>query len=374
VADVKGQPHFGVVDAVCAHGARFRARHAGRLNYVQAKALDDIERCRTAALGGHVAVYACGHEVIAYNSCRNRVCSRCLAHLAYEWVEQKEQDLLPVQYFHVVFTLPQELLDIPTIALVTLYEMLFAASSGTLLKFGRERMSGQLGFLAALHTWGQTLNLHPHVHCVVAGGAFNADKGTWTRSKDRFLFSVRAMSAVFRGKMLTLLRRRGLPGVERSKLEAIIAKATQKDWVVYAKPPFGGPTQVLRYLARYTHRTAISDHRIVDVNSESVSFTYKDYRDNGATKVMKLDGVEWLRRFTQHVLPRGFTRLRSYGFLANAHKKTKLEAIRAILGAAPPESPKPDEPDEPCRCPVCGVGALVARRVVDPVLRRTDTS
>ena len=375
---MKGQPRFRVADIVDLHGARFRARHAGRLNYVQAKALDDVERCRTAALGGHLAIYSCGHEVVAYNSCRSRVCTRCLAHLSYEWVEQKEQDLLPVQYFHVVFTLPHDLLDIPSIALPKLYDALFAASSGTLLRFGRERMSGQLGILAMLHTWGQTLTLHPHVHCVVAGGAFNAEKGTWTRSKDHYLFSVRALSAMFRGKMLALLRRRGLPGVERSKLESIIAKAAQEEWVVYAKPPFGGPSQVLRYLARYTHRTAIGDHRIVDVNQDTVSFSNKDYRDNGASKIMKLDGVEWLRRFMLHVLPRGFTRIRSYGFLANAHKKKKLAAIRAILGAATPEPRRDDdEPDEPCRCPVCGVGALVERRLIDPVLvpqRRLDSS
>lgn len=375
MADLKSQPRFRVADIVRQHGARFRARHVG-LNYVQTRALNDIERCRTAVLGGHVAVYACGHEVTAYNSCRNRMCTRCLAHLAYEWVEQKEQDLLPISYFHVVFTLPPALLDIPVIALAALYEMLFAASAGTLLRFGQENLSGQLGFLSVLHTWGQTLTLHPHIHCVVAGGAFNADKGTWTSSRERFLFSVRAMSKVFRGKMLALLRRRGLPGVERDKLEAIIAKAAQADWVVYAKPPFGGPAQVLRYLARYTHRTAIGDHRIVDINEDTVSFSYKDYRDQGARKVMTLDGGEWLRRFLQHVLPRGFTRLRSYGFLANTHKKTKLAAIRAILKVDAPAPPAEDDDNhEPRCCPICGIGALLAHRLVAPIpVRGVDTS
>lgn len=375
MVDVKSQPRFRVADIVRLHGARFRARHGGHLNYMKTKALNDIERCRTAALGGHIAVYACGHEVIAYNSCRNRGCTRCLGYLAYEWVEQKEQDLLPVPYFHVVFTLPRALLDIPLIALAALYEALFAASAQTLLRFGRENLSGQLGFLSVLHTWGQTLTLHPHIHCVVAGGAFNADKGTWTRSDDRFLFSVLAMSKVFRGKMLELLRRRGLPGVDGVKLEAIIANAAKADWVVYAKPPFGGPAQVLRYLARYTHRTAIGDHRIVDVNADNVSFSYKDYRDKGARKIMTLDGVEWLQRFTQHILPRGFTRLRSYGFLANAHKKKNLAAIRAILGVDAPEPPADDDDDEPCVCPICGIGVLIARRLVVPIpLRGVDTS
>jgi hypothetical protein len=363
VTSTREEPRFRVADVVRRHGARFRARHGGALTHEQGKALDDIVRCRTAALGGHIAVYDCGHEVIAYNSCRSRHCPRCLAGRAREWVDEKEADLLPVPYFHVVFTLPPALLDVPAVARPALYEALFAASSSTLLRFGREQLGGQLGFLSVLHTWGQTLTLHPHVHCVVAGGAFDVDKKTWTPSRERFLFPVRALSKVFRGKMLERLRKKGLPGVDDDELARLLAAAADVDWVVYAKPPFGGPAQVLRYLARYTHRVAIGDGRIVDVDDDTVSFSYKDYRDAGARKVMTLDGVEWLRRFSQHVLPRGFTRLRSYGFLANTKKAEKLAAIRAVLGvAAPADDDDIIDADEPCRCPVCGIGLLKERR------------
>jgi len=376
LSNFAAQPAFGVADIVRQHGARFRARHADHLVHQQKRALDDIERCRTAALGGHVAVYACNHEVIAYNSCRNRHCPRCLQHRARDWVEQKEHDLLPVPYFHVVFTLPQALLDVPAMARATLYEALFAASAQTLLRFGRERLNGQLGFLAVLHTWGQTLTLHPHVHCVVAGGAFNKATGAWTATKTNFLFAVRALSKVFRGKMIAELRRRTIPGVDTSKREQLIAAAARNDWVVHAKPPFGGPAQVLRYLARYTHRVAISDHRIVNVDERTVTFSWKDYRDEGARKLMTLDGVEWLRRFSQHILPRSFTRLRSYGFLANANKAKNLVAIRATLAIAVPPQKTRDEEQElrPCRCPVCGVGLLLERRPLVVSTPGADTS
>ena len=325
--------------------------------YEQRRALSDIQRCRTAAMGAHRALYACGHEVTAYNSCRNRSCGRCLSGKSYDWVEQKEQDLLPVPYFHVVFTLPPALADVAPVARASVYEALFHAASATIARFGRERAGGQMGVLAVLHTWGQALTHHPHLHCVVAGGAFDAVSGTWNATKRRFLFPVKAMSKVFRGKMLAELRRRGLPDHDPADVERIIAAAAAVDWVVYAKAPFGGPQQVLRYLARYTHKIAISDHRLVDVDDSNVSFTWKDYREASTTKTMTLSGREFLRRFVQHVLPRGFTRLRSYGFLANTQKRKKLDAIRKILNAAPPPPP----PSKECRCPVCGKGLLVER-------------
>lgn len=309
-------------------------------------------------MGGHRSLYACGHVVTAYNSCRNRSCGRCLSGKSHEWVEQKEQDLLPVPYFHVVFTLPPALADIASIARATVYEALFKAASGTLLRFGHENSGGEIGALAVLHTWGQALTHHPHLHCVVAGGAFDPVKRAWTPTKRRFLFPVRAMSKVFRGKMLAEIRRRGLPDHEPADVERIIAAAAAVDWVVYAKAPFGGPQQVLRYLARYTHKIAISDHRLVNVDGAGVSFTWKDYRDSSTTKTMTLTGHEFLRRFVQHVLPRGFTRIRSYGFLANAKKRERLAAIRAVLRAA---APPPPPPPPSCRCPVCGDGLLVER-------------
>lgn len=365
---------MGVADVVRVHGAAFVAAHGHALTSEKHRALRDIVQCRTAALGGHVEVYACGHEVVAYNSCRNRACPKCLMHKAHEWVDRKEKDLLPMPYFHVVFTLPQVLTTVPQVARAALYEALFHASSRTLLEVGRRRFAGELGFLSVLHTWGQTLTHHPHVHCVVVGGALSDDKKTWTQSKRRFLLPVRVLSKVFRGKMLDDLRQRGVPGIDRDELEKIIAEAAAKDWVVYAKPPFGGPGQVLRYLARYTHRVAISDHRIVDVDVDGLAFSYKDYRVGHERKIMRLSGVEWLSRFCTHVLPRGFTRIRSFGFLANTKKKEKLATIRALLAAEASSTAAP--PIVIRACPVCGRGHFLLYRELESgdARRLGDTS
>jgi hypothetical protein len=360
-----------VADVVRLHGEKLL--QSTTLTHERRAALVDIQRCRTAAMGAHRSRYACGHEVTAYNSCRNRNCGRCLSGKSHEWVEQKEKDLLPVPYFHVVFTLPRALVDVPFIARISVYEALFRAAWETIARFGREKLDGQMGVLAVLHTWGQALAHHPHLHCIVPGGAFNATAKRWRTTKRRFLFPVKAMSKVFRGKMLEEVRRRGLLGQTKADVERIIAKAAAVDWVVYAKPPFGGPKQVLCYLARYTHKIAISDHRIVDVDENNVSFTWKDYRDKSATKTMTLSGPEFLRRYLQHVLPRRFTRLRSYGFLANSKKREKLVAIRAILAT---KQPPPTTP-RPCLCPVCGVGALIERVLLSPFTLtpiRRDTS
>ena len=248
----------------------------------------------------------------------------------------------------------------------------FRAASQTVMRFGRERLGGQMGMLAVLHTWGQTLTHHPHVHCVVPGGAFDVERNAWSSTKRRFLFPVRALSKVFRGKMLDELRQRGLPGIDEKELHTRIAAATAVDWVVYAKPPFGGPQQVLRYLARYTHKVAIGDHRLVDVDDASVAFRYKDYADGNANKVMRLDADAFVGRFLQHVLPRHFTRLRSYGFLANTKKRERLAAIRAVLHATPPP---PTPPSRKCGCPTCGVGQLIERVRLTPfTLRPMDSS
>lgn len=365
-------PHLGVADVVHRHGAAFvRARGSG-LMHEQVKALVDIERCRTAALGGHVEVYDCGHEVIAYNSCRNRSCPKCLGHKAREWVLQKEADLLPLPYFHVVFTLPHELAQVPPVARAALYQSLLRASSQTLLEVGRRRLGGELGFLSVLHTWGQTLTHHPHVHCVVAGGALWKDHRRFQTSSTRFFLPVRVLSLVFKAKMLDELRRCPPDGIEPSKLALLLDDAAKKGWVVYAKRPFGGPAQVLRYLARYTHKTAIADRRIVDIDEHTVAFSYKDYRHGNEHKVMRLAANEWLRRFTTHVLPRGFVRLRSYGFLANANKKDKLDTIRALLGLAAPPPQLEEHAPVPCTCPVCGRGAFLGRRALEPVDRDTS--
>lgn len=355
----RAPPRHRVGDVVRLHGAELL--QTTTTTHEQRRALFDIQRCRTAAMGAHRALYACGHEVTAYNSCRSRSCGRCLSGKSHEWVEQKEQDLLPVSYFHVVFTLPPALADVAPVARATVYEALFRAASSTITRFGREKLDGEMGVLAVLHTWGQALTHHPHLHCVVAGGAFNAQTKAWSSTRRRFLFPVKAMSKVFRGKMLDEIRRRGLPDHSDADVERVIAAAAAAgDWVVYAKPPFGGPRQVLRYLARYTHKIAISDHRIVDVDDSNVSFAWKDYRDASAPKTMTLSACDFLRRFVQHILPRGFTRLRSYGFLANTKKRGRLAAIRATLRATAPPASTP----RVCRCPVCGDGALVERTVL----------
>ena len=365
-------PRFRVADVLRLHRAGYLKAHAS--THQQRRAIDDIVACRTAALGAHRAIYSCGHEVTAFNSCRNRNCGRCLQGRSFDWVEQKEQDLIPVPYFHVVFTLPPALADVAAIARPGLYEALFRAASQTLQRFGRERLKGQLGFLAVLHTWGQTLTHHPHIHFVVPGGAFDVETKAWVPSRRRFLFPVRAMSKVFRGKMLDELRKNGLIDVSDDELRKRIDTAASCKWVVYAKPPFGGPQQVLRYLAGYTHKIAIGDHRIVDVGEHTVDFKYKDYADNSVMKVMRLSAHEFVGRFLQHVLPRHFTRLRSYGFLANTIRAERLEAIRSALNAKPPK-PQPAPDLRPCRCPVCGVGELVARLRLAPfTLLPMDTS
>jgi hypothetical protein len=347
-------------------------RRGASLTYEERRALDDIERCRTIELGAHRELYECGHEVTAYNSCRNRSCPACLQGKSRDWVEQRELDLLPVPYFHVVFTVPQELADLPGMTHAKLYDALIHAASSTLLQFGRRHLGGEMGFLAVLHTWGQKLTHHPHVHCVVAGGALNSKDNKWKRANPGYLFPVRALSKVFRGTLLAHLRRHGLPGMTTEQLAPVLAAAARHDWIVYAKPPFGGPRQVLRYLARYTHRIAISEHRLLSVDDESVTFAWKDYRDGGATKQMKLPGPIFLRRFLQHVLPRSYTRLRAFGFLANSGKAKKLAAIRALLNVEPP----PPIAERLCLCPVCGKGQLTYREMLEPwsLLPRSNTS
>jgi hypothetical protein len=269
--------------------------------------------------------------------------------------------------------------DVPMAARWQVYEALFRASSSTLARFARERLQGEPGVISVLHTWGQTLQHHPHVHCVVAGGAWDAKRAAFIRPRHtRFLFPVRALSKVFRGKMIDELRRRGLAGMSTDELEAVIAKARSSSWVVYAKPPFGGPQQVLRYLARYVHRVAIGDSRLVNVDDNGVTFTWKDYRDGGRNKQMTLTGNEWLRRFVQHLPPRRFVRIRNSGFLANTTKQAKLEAIRAAIGAkAPPRSSTTTPAPPPC--PHCGAARielieLLPRAPSSTRIRRFDSS
>ena len=340
-----GKPELA--DIVRAHGAAFRAAH--RVCAVQHRALRAIERCRTAALGGELRQCdTCGERRYVYHSCRNRHCPKCQTLAKERWLAARRAELLPVPYFHLVFTLPHELNALAQGNPRALYTMLFAAASETLIEFGENPrwLGGGIAATLVLHTWGQTLTQHLHVHGLVAAGALS-DAGAWIGARPGFLFPVKALSIVFRGKFLdalgaALARARltlsgsaaalGEPRAQRT----LLANLRKHSWVVYAKRPFAGPEQVLEYLGRYTHRTAISNERLVSVDANTVRFRYKDYAHGNRRRVMQLHPVEFLRRFTLHVLPRGFNRIRHYGLLANRNKRALLASARAALGACVP--------------------------------------
>lgn len=369
-----------LADIVQAHGAAFRAAH--RLCAVQHRALRAIERCRTAALGGELRQCdACGERRYVYHSCRNRHCPKCQTRTKERWLAERRAELLPVPYFHLVFTLPHELNPLAQGNPRALYAMLFAAAAETLVEFGRNSrwLGGEIAATVVLHTWGQTLSQHLHVHALVAAGALSAC-GTWIQSHRGFLFPVKALSAVFRAKFLEALayaldhgRLALSPGTamlsEPRAQRSLLADLRKKAWVVYAKRPFAGPGQVLEYLGRYTHRTAISNERLVSAETNSVRFGYKDYARGGRHRVMELPTLEFLRRFTLHVLPRGFNRIRHYGLLANRNKRALLAAARAAL--AVPELVRDRSAVESiaafwqrvagidiARCTHCGLGTL----------------
>ena len=302
------------------------------------RVLRDLTQCRTQALGGHkYRCESCNHEKIVYNSCRNRHCPKCQAAARAEWLEQRRKDLLEVAYFHVVFTIPDELGPLALQNKKLLYGILFRAASETLLTLAKDpkHLGAQLGFLAVLHTWGQNLHLHPHLHCVVPGGGLSIDGQSWVSCKENFFLPVRVLSRLFRGKFLSYLDNAFANGEIRffGKLERLAEASSWRrflrhrrssEWVVYSKPPFGGPEQVLKYLARYTHRVAISNQRIVSLEDGRVCFRYKDYARGNRQKMMTLQAKEFIRRFLLHVLPSGFMRIRYYGFLANRHRQEKL--------------------------------------------------
>lgn len=373
-----GKPELA--DIVRAHGAAFRATH--RLCAVQHRALRAIERCRTAALGGELRQCdACGERRYVYHSCRNRHCPKCQTRARELWLEQRRSELLPVPYFHLVFTLPHEVNTLAQGNPRALYTMLFATASETLTEFGGNPrwLGGQIAATLVLHTWGQTLSQHLHVHALVAAGALAAD-GTWIGSRRGFLFPVKALSAVFRAKFLGALAQAlahgrlrlsgasaalSTPRAQRTFLTALRAKA----WVVYAKRPFGGPEQVLAYLGRYTHRVALSNERLVSTDAATVRFRYKDYAQSRRRKIMSLEPVEFLRRFALHVLPRGFNRIRHFGIIANRNKHILLARAREAL-QAPTPAPQPTVPEsigefwqrvagiDIGRCPQCNQGTL----------------
>ena len=361
-----------VADIFRSAGPAYRAAHAGHLSLGQFKVMTAIENCRTAALGGHVeACDDCGHWRIAYNSCRNRHCPKCQGAAARTWLAAREADLLPVGYFHVVFTVPAEIADIAWQNKAVVYDLLFRAAADTMLTIAADpkHLGARVGITAVLHTWGSALTHHPHVHMIVPGGGITLDGTRWISSRPAFLLPVRVLGALFRRLFLTRLLalfdagRLGFFGTlvglaARKAFLRHLSPIRKKRWVVYAKPPFAGPQAVLAYLSRYTHRVAISNRRLIAFDETGVTFRYKDYRRDGAERqqVTTLATDEFIRRFLIHVLPRGFHRIRHYGLLASSTHKEAMALARRLLGvAAPIEEPEPDEPpDHRPPCPCCG--------------------
>jgi len=325
------------------------------LSIHQQKTLRALEQCRTAALGGHVdACDSCGSISISYNSCRNRHCPKCQGHKKEEWIQSREADLLPCTYYHVVFTLPQELNPLALYQPALVYKILFDSVWQTLQQFGNTA-GIQIGMIAVLHTWGQNLSLHPHLHCIVPGGGIDKH-GKWQRQlrSNKYLFSVKALNKVYRAKYVQQLRQQGIH--DKTLIESLFAK----DWVVYAKRPFGGPKQVIAYLGRYTHKVAISNHRIQQVADDKVTFTYKDYKDGARQKSMVLSNEEFTRRFAQHILPHRFVRIRHYGIVSACWKRGKLQQLQKELKVLRSEAPLKTLLQK-CRC--CKTGTLITIEV-----------
>ena len=321
----------------------------------QQKTLRALTQCRTAALGGHVdGCSDCGSITVSYNSCRNRHCPKCQGHKRVEWIEKRKDDLLPCSYYHVVFTLPSELNPLALYQPKVVYDALFASVWATLQQFGRKQ-GMHLGMIAVLHTWGQNLSLPPHLHCIVPGGGIDG-KGQWKAKvrTDKYLFCVKALGKVFRAKYVARLRESGIE--DKALLESLF----QKPWVVYAKRPFGGPRQVIEYLGRYTHKVAITGHRLEQVTEGEVTFRYKDYKAKGATKLMTLSNGEFTRRFSQHILPQRFVRIRHYGILSSSWKRGKLQALQKELKVIRRE---PVVKTMLRRCPCCKTGTLITLEV-----------
>jgi len=375
-----------VADVFRTYEKEFLAKWGSVLGPHQRKAFAAIRDCRTATLGGHVEFVeecdTCGHRVIAYNSCRNRHCPKCQAMARAKWLAERETELLPVPYFHVVFTLPQQMGRLALRNAREVYRTLFRAAAETLLTIAADpkRLGAAIGFLAVLHTWGQNLHLHPHLHCIVPGGGISPNGEGWIRCKKKsFFLPVPVLRSRFRRLFLIYLRKAFQDG--RLKFHGEMAGLNQPaafqtlcqqtgriKWVVFVKPPFGGPEQVLKYLARYTHRVAISNRRLLSMEAGRVTFEYKDYADGNKKKIMTLEATEFIRRFLLHILPSGFVRIRQFGFLANRTRGKKLALCRALLGAAPLATPtiihQGRNEDGRKMCPACKIGRLVPIRLV----------
>jgi hypothetical protein len=370
------------------HADEYVENH-GSLSHHERRILYAIQFCRTAAFGGHVEECdSCGHREISYNSCRNVHCPKCQAAARRDWLKARQREILPVEYFHIVFTLPEEFRLLALQNRSVVYGILFLAAAHTLCQLARDpkHLGAEIGIFGILHTWGQNLCHHPHVHFVVPGGGLSPDKTTWVSANRRFFLPVRVLRTVFRGKFIHLLKRAFAKGeltfrgslaklADPQAFEAILDKASKHQWVVYAKAPFGGPTQVLKYLARYTHRVAISNERLLSMKDGHVSFRWKDYADNNKTKVLTLTVLEFMRRFFLHIVPPGFKRIRYYGFLATRNRGHSLSVCRQLLSEAtqlptPHNTESEDPPDseeKPKPCPACKNGAMIVISYLAPV-------
>lgn len=364
------KPRYELADVIGLYGKELGRNR--KLSSHQLNTLHALQVCRTAALGGHIdGCDNCGHIRISYNSCRNRHCPKCQATNRERWIADRQADLLPVNYFHVVFTLPHQLNALCLQHAASMYNLLFRAAWETMETFtaDKKHLGAQTGMIAILHSWGQTLSLHPHIHCIVPAGGIDAkDRWKKSRSQGKYLFAQKAISQVFRAKFVSKLRKWAQAEsitIPQALFDALFAKK----WVVDAQQPFLGPKQVLEYLGRYTHKIAISNHRLLAIDNEQVRFRYKDYRQGGKSKEMSLSGVEFLRRFSQHILPRGFVRIRHYGILSCRNKRTKLKQARIALGVTSAQL-KQTQADwktisrqqlgfDPDQCPYCQKGKMI---------------
>jgi hypothetical protein len=386
------RPKLEVADIFRRYGGAYRQNYGASLATAQRRVMTEIEMCRTAALGGHLErCDNCSYERPCYDSCRNRHCPKCQSLARAQWVEKRKAQILLTHYFHVVFTLPEQLAAIAHQNKDVVYGILFRATAETLSTIAADpqRLGAKIGFFAVLHTWGQNLLHHPHLHCVVPGGGISPDGTRWVPCRPRFFLPVRVLSGLFRRLFLTYLQ----AAFDAGKLKFFSSLETLRDpqvfrrhldpvrnakWVVYAKAPFAGPQQMVDYVGRYTHRVAISNHRIVDIENGQVKFNWRDYRDNNQQKIMTLSAEEFIRRFLLHVLPGGFHRIRYYGFLGNRYRKEKLQHCRQLLGMTPPHrSASQPQPCEDYRdryqkltghslreCPVCHRGRMITVKLL----------
>ena len=388
-----------VADIFRRFGEGYREAHDGGMALRYLRAMTAIEVCRSSQLGGHVdECDRCGELRISYNSCRNRHCPKCQSLAKERWLQERKKDLLPVSYFHVVFTLPEELRPLALRNQKVLYNLLFKAVAETLIKLGKDpkHLGAQLGFIAILHTWSQTLIDHPHIHCIVPGGGLSPDGKSWISCRKDFFIHVKVLSRLFRRKLLWYLKKAYKSGElvfpgqisplkSASKFKRLMTKLHQMEWNVYCKPPFGSPEQVLNYLGRYTHRVAISNERIVKLEGKKVTIRYRDSGENNKNKLMTLDVFEFIRRFLLHILPDNFMKIRHYGILSNRNRKTKLKLCKKILGVLSEDDQEEEQTSweelfydltgiDPGKCPSCGIGKMIAKRTLLPPADRSPPS